>query len=65
MKNFLTAIALTIAIPAMAHAQPAPAAKADCCDKMKAVADCCKDMAKNQATPKGNAPAADATHSHQ
>lgn len=48
MKNILTAIALTIAIPAMAHAQPAAPAKADCCDKMKGECkmDCCKGMAK-------------------
>ena len=46
MKKILTAIALTIALPAMAHAQtaPAPAPKADCCEKMKNMADC-KDMA--------------------
>ena len=49
MKKLLTAIALTIALPAVAHAQaaPAPAPKADCCDKMKAEGkncDCCKDM---------------------
>ncbi len=46
MKKLLTAIAMSIALPAMAHAQAAPAAKADCCDKMKAGMDCCKDMAK-------------------
>ncbi len=48
MKKTLTAIALSIAIPAVAHAQaaPAPAAKMDCCEKMKAGTDCCKDMAK-------------------
>ena len=47
MKKILTAIALTIALPAMAHAQAAPPAapKADCCEKMKDMADC-KDMAK-------------------
>lgn len=54
MKKFLTAIALTIAIPAVAHAQsaPAPTPKANCCEKMKdrscckdkAKMDCCKDM---------------------
>lgn len=46
MKKMLTAIALTIALPAVAHAQAAPAAKMDCCDKMKDKCDCCKDMAK-------------------
>lgn len=46
MTKFLAAIALTIAVPAMAQAQAAPAApKADCCDKMKDMAGC-KDMAK-------------------
>lgn len=45
MKKILTAIALTIAVPAVAFAQaaPAPAAKADCCEKMKDKAGC-KDM---------------------
>ena len=50
MKKMLTAIALTIAIPAVAHAQaaPAPAMKMACCEKMKADGKdcCCKDMAK-------------------
>ena len=48
MKKILTAIALTIAIPAVAHAQtaPAPAAKMACCEKMKDKHDCSKDMAK-------------------
>ena len=38
MKNILTAIALSIAIPAVAHAQgaPAPAPNMACCEKMKA-----------------------------
>ena len=50
MKNILTAIVLSIAIPAVAHAQavPAPAPKMACCEKMKAEGKecCCKDMAK-------------------
>ncbi|HET7710105.1 MAG TPA: hypothetical protein VFK50_11360 [Sphingomicrobium sp.] len=50
MKKILTAIALSIAIPAVAHAQtaPAPAPKMECCEKMKAEGKecCCKDMAK-------------------
>jgi len=50
MKKMLTAIALSIAIPAMAHAQaaPAPASKMACCEKMKADGKecCCNDMAK-------------------
>ena len=46
MNKFLAAIALTIALPAMAHAQAVSAApKAGCCEKMKDMAGC-KDMAK-------------------
>ncbi|MEO5809868.1 MAG: hypothetical protein ABIR51_07420 [Sphingomicrobium sp.] len=48
MTKTLTAILLSIAIPAVAHAQaaPAPAAKMDCREKMKAAGmDCSKDMA--------------------
>ena len=48
MKKILTAIALAIALPAVAHAQaaPVPAPKADCCEKMKAAGMDCMDMAK-------------------
>jgi hypothetical protein len=52
MNKILTAIALSIALPAVAHAQaapvPGPEAKQDCCEKMKAEGKecCCKDMAK-------------------
>jgi len=44
MNKILTAIALSIALPAVAHAQaaPAPAPKSDCCEKMDK--PCCKDM---------------------
>lgn len=48
MKKILTALALSIALPAVAHAQAAPAPKEDCCEKMKAEGKeccCCKDMA--------------------
>ncbi|WP_423140837.1 hypothetical protein ACOYW6_08170 [Parablastomonas sp. CN1-191] len=48
MKKYLIAVVLTIATPAVAHAQAAsaPAAKMDCCEKMKAAGkDCCADMA--------------------
>ncbi len=46
MKKFLTAIALTVALPAMAHAQTVAAApKTGCCAKMKDMAGC-KHMAK-------------------
>lgn len=44
MKKFLTAIALTVALPAMATAQTA-AAKSGCCAKMKDMSGC-KHMAK-------------------
>ena len=49
MNKLLTAVALTIAIPAVATAQGAPAAK-DCCKTMKddccksGKVDCCKEM---------------------
>ena len=48
MKKILTAIALTIALPAVASAQaaPAPAHKMECCAKMKAAGKDCHDMAK-------------------
>ncbi|MCL6682411.1 hypothetical protein [Sphingomonas alba] len=49
MKKLLTAIALSIALPAVAHAQAAPAPeKQDCCEKMKAEGKecCCKEMDK-------------------
>ena len=46
MNKFLAAIALTVALPAMAHAQAVTAApKAGCCEKMKDMAGC-KGMAK-------------------
>ena len=46
MKKILTAIALAIALPDVAHAQaaPAPAPKADCCEKMKAAGMDCTSM---------------------
>ena len=50
MKKLLTAVALAIALPSLAHAQaaPTPPAKADCCEKMKAEGKkcCCDDMGK-------------------
>lgn len=50
MNKLVTAIALSIALPAVAYAQtaPTPAADADCSAKMKAQGKecCCKDMAK-------------------
>lgn len=60
MNKLLTAIALTIALPAAAYAaDPAPQPKQDCCQKMKAEGKdccCCKDMGKDHAghdSPKG------------
>lgn len=49
MMKLMTAIALSIAIPAAAYAAdpaPKPEAKQDCCEKMKAEGKecCCKDM---------------------
>ncbi|MFL6779924.1 MAG: hypothetical protein ACJ8E8_12915 [Sphingomicrobium sp.] len=48
MNKLLTAIALSIALPAVAHAQatPVPAPEKDCCEKMKAEGKkcCCDDM---------------------
>ena len=50
MTKFLTAIALTIALPAMAHAQaaPAPAPKAEDHGKMMGMMDC-KNMPAQKA----------------
>lgn len=46
MNKFFAAIALTVALPAMAHAQAVTAApKGGCCAKMKDMAGC-KNMAK-------------------
>jgi len=49
MLKLMSAIALTIALPAAAHAAdpaPHPEAKQDCCEKMKAEGKkcCCDDM---------------------
>ncbi len=45
MKSIFGAIALLVAAPAVAQTAPAPAPKADCCEKMKAEGKecCCKD----------------------
>lgn len=47
MNKILAAIALTIALPAVAYAQsaPAPAPMANCCETMNDK-DCCKDKSK-------------------
>lgn len=68
MNKILTAIALSIALPAVAHAQaaPAPEHKMDCCEKMKTEGKecCCKDMAKKDHGERGekHAPKGDADH---
>lgn len=68
MKKMLTAIALSIALPAMAHAQaaPAPAPKMACCEKMKAEGKdcCCKDMAKMDHSKHGMKAGADPHAGH-
>ncbi len=46
MKKLIVAAALSVALPAIAHAQVAPAPKMDCCEKMKAEGKkcgCCKE----------------------
>lgn len=68
MKKILTAIVLSIAIPAVAHAQaaPAPAPKMECCEKMKAEGKecCCKDMAKMDHSKAGMKAGADVHAGH-
>ena len=51
MKILFGAIALIIAVPAAAQTAPAPAPKADCCERMKAEGKecCCKEHAKDHA----------------
>jgi hypothetical protein len=44
MNKILTAVALAIALPAVAHAQAASAPEKDCCEKMKSEGKkCCCD----------------------
>ena len=68
MNKILTAIALSIALPAVAHAQaaPAPAAEKDCCEKMKTEGkQCrCKGMAKTGHGEQGTKDGADAHAGH-
>jgi hypothetical protein len=68
MNKILTAIALSIALPAAAYAQgaPTPAAEKDCCEKMKAEGKecCCKDMAKKGHGEHGAKDGADAHAGH-
>ena len=70
MNTILTAIALTIALPAMAHAQatpvPAPESKQDCCEKMKAKGKecCCKHMAEKGHGERGEMHGGDKSAEH-
>lgn len=67
MKMFLTAVAVAIALPAVAHAQEAPEAKPTaCCEKMKAEGKecCCKDMEQMDHSSHGGAAGADAHPEH-
>ena len=47
MNKLMTAVALAIALPGVAHAQAAPAEKPkmECCEKMKEKCACCDKMA--------------------
>ena len=58
MNKLLTAIALTIALPAAAYAaDPAPQTKPDCCEKMKHEGKeccCCKHMDHKDHAQHGN-----------
>ena len=70
MNKLFAAIALTVALPAMAHAQAVTnAPKADCCAKMKDMAGCkdmacCKDMAKMDSKMSDTKPGADLHAGH-
>jgi len=69
MKKIFAAIALTIAIPAIAHAQSTPAPEAKM-EKMKCKMDCCKDKAGDKShaghdMKSGTAPQADPHQNHQ
>lgn len=69
MMKLMTAIALTIALPSVAYAaDPAPAPKQDCCEKMKAESKeccCCKDMDHKDHAEHGDHAMGDAHAGHQ
>ena len=70
MLKLMTAIALTIALPAAAYAAdpaPKPEAKQDCCEKHKAEGKecCCKDMAGKDHAEHGDHAMGDAHAGHQ
>lgn len=72
MKKIVTAVALAIALPSVAHAQETaePAASMPCCEKMKAEGKecCCKDMdpdhADHGSAESGAGSAQPAPHGH-
>ena len=61
MNKLMTAVALAIALPGVAHAQAAPAEKPkmECCEKMKDKCACCDKMAGK---PASGAPSSDDPH---
>lgn len=66
MNKMMIAIAMSVAVPAVASAQAAPAPKMECCEKMKAEGKdcCCKDMAKMDHGKHGMKGGADAHAGH-
>lgn len=65
MNKLITAVALAIALPGVAHAQAAPAEKPkmECCEKMKEKCACCDKMAGKPAGGT-SAPSADPHAGH-
>ena len=66
MNKLMTAIALAIALPGVAHAQAAPAEKPkmECCKTMKDTCACCDTMAGKPASSGGAAPSSDPQAAH-
>lgn len=57
MKALLAAVAMSIVLPSVAHAQiaPTPPVKEDCCERMKAEGKkccCCDDTDKQDKAPR-------------
>ena len=65
MNKLITAVALAIALPGVAHAQAAPAEKPKmaCCEKMKDKRGCCNKMAVKPARG-SDAPSSDPHAGH-
>lgn len=62
MNRLLTAIAVAIALPGVAHAQTAPEApKMECCAKMKDKCGCCEKMGAKPSDAQ-QAPSSDDPH---